>query len=426
MDINNISLGEYEAQYETEKATIDTMCADYAQAIKEEEEFRLQRWEDLVNKDIRECSQILTDLNAQLSACRLFDVKNKQIISKELTLQKQRIQQLEEERKQKDEVKKRIHRTAYAASWRFQSRCSRYLEVVRKRLIAQSNTDLKNVMACEDVLEQILEDNGGYPLTADDLIIALKKEKPDYLKMNSAWSESSDRVVQSYSNNILTLLTDLLYLGRVGYYSGEYNKPYKRYYYSTGLKDQRILTPDIDDVFSYDARSRIAEETAYIIEKEMGDGFSSFIQSTAKRFGLDGLYDSTTKYLNEEVRKSTVASMQRVLTAKAAVYDSHKVSPALAGGIVNGLFGPVAGLAVAFSAMNENQKKERNRVLDELARDEYRLKQDEADAAVSAAVKKLRLIEYYIICLDRKEMPVVRFESITDSDNPIYVSLHFA
>ena len=124
--------------------------------------------------------------------------------------------------------------------------------------------------------------------------------------------------------------------------------------------------------------------------------------------------------------KKCVASMQRVLAAKAAVYDSHKVSPALAGGIVNGLFGPVAGLVVAYSAMNENQKKERNRVLDELARDEYRLKQEEADSAVSTAVKKLRLIEYYIICLERKETPVVRFEDITDSDNPIYVSLHFA
>ena len=426
MDINGISLGEYEAQYETEKAAIDTMYADYAQALKEEEESRLQRWEDLVNKDIQESGRILSDLNAQLAACRLFDVKKKQTLSKELTLQKQRIQQLEEERKQKDVVKKRIHRTAYAASWRFQARCSRYLEVVRKRLLAQTNADLKNVIACEDVLEQILEENGGYPSTADDLIIALKKKKPDYLKMNSAWSESKDSVVQSYSNNILTLLTDLLYLGRVGYYSGEYNKPYKRYYYSTELKGQRILPPDVDDVFSYDARSRIAEEIAYKTEKEMGDGFSSFIQELAKKFGLYGLYDSTVKYLNEEVRKSTVASMQRVLAAKAAVYDSHKVSPALAGGIVNGLFGPVAGLVVAYSAMNENQKKERNRVLDELARDEYRLKQEEADSAVSTAVKKLRLIEYYIICLERKETPVVRFEDITDSDNPIYVSLHFA
>lgn len=426
MDINNISLGENEIHYESEKAVVDKMCADYAQALKDEEEKRLQRWESLVNNDIQESSQIISDLNDQLAACRLFDIKKKQSITKERTIQEHHIQQLEEERKQKDDVKKRIHRTAYAAGWRFQSRCNRYLEVVRKRLLAQNNADLMDVMACEDTLEHILEENGEYPLTADELIVKLKKERPDYLKMNNAWSKSSDDVVRSYSNNMLTLLTDLLYLGKVGYFPGDYNKPYKRYYYSTGLKEQRIAPLNIEDVFSYDARSRIAEETAYRIEKEMGDGFSPFIQSTAKKYGLFGLYESTVKYLNEEVRKSTVASMQRVLAAKAAVYDSHKVSPALAGGIVNGLFGPVAGLTVAFSAMNENQRKERNRVLDELARDEYRVKQEEADSAVSAAVKKLRLIEYYIICIERKKDPVIGFENITDSDNPIYAQIHFA
>jgi len=419
-EIDNRDLNEYECYFIEEMEALELLKQDYSQRLDHEEIERFSRWKQTVEGEIRENDNSIELLKNEISTCKMFDFKKKKELNQELKKREEKLLLSHKELDNTEIVKKNIHHIAYIGKNEFERRCQNYLRAFKKRVLAKQNQDFYTVITLEDKIEEILKGTEGHLLTAEDLVQEMKKTVPDYYKILKTLQSSEDSIIREHGWNFLTFLTDLMDLGRVGYFTGAHEKPYLRYYYLTGLGNERIKPMDIDKLFSLDVRKDAAEIIAIDEEKKLGDGFVSFMRKASSKYKLDGWYDSMLKNFNRYVQEGTLASMQRVLSAKSAMDNSRKLSPAIVGGLVNGIMGPIAGLAVAYSINNDNQRKNSQRIIDEANRERFQWIQESNESTADYILHKIRLLEYYVICKEKGDLPIISFEEIS-GENPIYV-----
>lgn len=376
-----------------EKENIELIIREWREQLEQYKESTIHSWRSEIEESIRNTETDLSKKNEEFVNLGPLSFGKKKELKKEILQLQEQMVILKEKCSQIEKAERRMSQkirtettdeSKYSNS--FYSHLCGYLEGYTRKI--QSNNSDYNARRelAKDRMLRIIAENGK-PMAELDVVECAKKQFSEYANIKGGL--------------FVDLLKELYEEAQISKERGLVERNWKEtsenYYYSNRASFDRPSAPEPESLFVTEAEKIIVVKQ---VQKEKGDQYSKYIEQIAEKFGYGPIRRHQIKSMNSAIQSEVISSMQVIVNAGSAATNSKKSSPAVVGGAVNALAGPIVGVAAAYTTALKNYEKDIRRKHAELQRDIY-LAQNARDLSMAEwSVRQVELLDYRLLLME--------------------------
>ncbi len=358
---------EQNAIVEKEKAEVERIIRGWQGQIEQYRDKMIQTWRSEVGERISTLESEIREKNEEIENLGFFSFGKKNELKKaivqlqeHLQMEKEKIDSIEKaEQRMTKIIEKEVSNNG---GYTFRGQLNAYLEGFVRR-VQRNNSDYTAIRELtKDRLFQVLADNGR-PMAKFDIISTLRKSYPEYEDIANGPFFGYLRELEKEG-----LISEKMGLAMRRGRTGRLEEEREMFYFCNRDSFSIPTGPKPEALFLTDTEKLLVVKQ---VQQRMGGQYSSYMEALAEKFGYGPIRKYAIQAMNSAIQKEVISSMAAITNAGAAVVNSKKASPALVGGAVNALTGPIAGTAAAYTTAMQNREKDIRRKHAEFLRDIY-------------------------------------------------------
>lgn len=400
LKVSSDEITEQNMLIEKEKAEVERIAQKYREQLEQYRDKTINRWRSELDESINSLEAEINGKNAELAKLGLFSFGKKSELKKEILQLQGQILVNKEKSDQVEEVEKRMTRKIVSETTgesihgdNTKARLNRYIVGFTRR-VQRNNSDYNaRRELAKDRMMQILAENGK-PMAKLDVVDIVKKKYPEYDSIRPEKGMLEELLIELHKEARLEEVHGLV--KRIDLWERLVEKS-ESYYYCNSGSFGRPIPPDPESLFITDVEKELVVKQ---VQKDKGDSYSSYMEGIAEKFGYGPIRKCKIQWMNKSIQEEALSSMAAIVNAGAAVANSKKSSPALVGGAVNALAGPVMGVAAVYATALQNREKDAKRIHAELQRDIYLSKNAQDRSMASFSVRSLNELDYKLLQME--------------------------
>ncbi len=396
--VSSNELTEQNMLVEKEKAEVERILQEWRERLEQYRDGTIKKWRAELEERISAIESNLSYKKTELASLGPLSFGRKKELKKEINQLQEQIQEEKEKLSQIESAEQRMTKKIVREttdesklSDSFYSHLCGYIKGFIRR-VQKNNSDYNaSRELAKDRMLQLLAENGK-PMAENDVVDRVIKQYPEYsfskgglfvdlLKELHEEAQISMERGLVMRNNLLGVLKETL----------------EPFYYCNSNTFCRPVIPDLESLFITNTEKELVVKQ---VQKEKGEQYTNYIEGIAEKYGFGPIRKNQIKSMNSAIQSEIISSMQVIVNSGAAAANSKKSSPAIVGGAVNALAGPIVGVAAAYTTALQNRAKDARRKQAELQRDIY-LAQNAQDLSVAErSVQQVDLLDYKLLQME--------------------------